>query len=167
MQIAGIKPDSTGTITFSVYNTTGGRCYLNAMTIEVYRQRSATSRRTPVATQAINNRGATLTNTGNTLNTDSANAFLTETKVTAFPNPWTDQVNLGLQLSQPVARMLVSLVDSKGRVLFREEMDNLPQGSSVQPLNLNANLPTGTYFLLVQGLPDGKSMSLPMLKLSK
>ena len=167
VQIAGIKPDSTGTITFLVYNTTGGRCYLNAMTIDGVPAAISNFAQTPVATQAINNRGTTLTNTGNSLNTDSANAFLTETKVTAFPNPWTDQVNLGLQLSQPVARMLVSLVDSKGRVLFRQEMDNLPQGSSVQPLNLNANLPTGTYFLLVQGLPDGKSVSLPMVKLPK
>ncbi len=72
-----------------------------------------------------------------------------------------------LPLSKPVAKLLVSVVDLSGRTIFTQEMDNLPQGSSVQPLNLNANLPTGTYFLLVQGLPDGKSVSLPMVKLPK
>src|SRR6185312_15160697 len=34
VQIAGVKPDSTGTIYFSIYGLDGGRCYLNALTID-------------------------------------------------------------------------------------------------------------------------------------
>ena len=86
---------------------------------------------------------------------------------TVFPNPFTDGVSLNLQLSRPVEKMLVSLVDAKGRVMVRQELVNMPAGTSVQQLNFNSNLPGGTYYMLIQGMPNGKNVTLPLLKMSR
>ena len=110
-----------------------------------------------------------ITATANTFATDNSanpNSLTKETKITAFPNPFADAVSLSFQLPQPVAKVLVSVVDVSGRVVFRQEMNNLPQGSSVQKLGLNSrNLTNGSYFVIIQGLPEGSSKSLQMLKM--
>jgi large repetitive protein len=167
-QISGVKPDSTGTVNITLYNGTGGRGYLNALTIDGVPSAFNSFAQTPVATLAINN--GQIVGTANTFAADStkANNLMKETKITAFPNPFFDAVNLSFQLPQPVAKVLVSVVDVSGRVVFRQEMNNLPQGTSVQKLGLNSrNLPSGSYFVLLQGLPEGSSKSVQMLKMGR
>jgi len=180
VQISGVKPDSTGTIYFSVYNTTNGRAYLNALTIDGVPGAISNFAQTPVATQAIRGNGngqarigsagSVATGTGNGPNGSLAGtvAGTGETKVTAFPDPFVDRVSLNLELSRPVNKLLVLLVDASGRVLVREELHNLPQGRSIQGLDWNgSNLPVGSYFVILQGLPDGQGRTIPMIKVSK
>src|SRR6185437_5097842 len=54
VQIAGVQPDSTGTIYFSVYGLNGGRCYLNALTIDIVPNPINNYGQTPIATQVMN-----------------------------------------------------------------------------------------------------------------
>jgi len=51
-----------------------------------------------------------------------------------------------------------------GKVIQRQELENLPAGSSTRKLNLGAELSAGSYFILLQGLPDGKIRTLPLVK---
>jgi hypothetical protein len=55
-----------------------------------------------------------------------------------------------------------------GRVLHEEQLTGLPQGVTEQKLHLNAAaLPAGTYFVILTGLPDGKTKAVPMIKQNK
>jgi hypothetical protein len=169
VQIAGVKPDSTGTIYFQLFNSDGGRAYLNALTIDGVPSASMGIAQTPVATQAIKQGGlASGTAASLSVSSTTAAAFTGETKVVAFPNPFVDEISLSLQLSKPVGKLLAQVVDGSGRVVFQEELDNLPQGISQRQLSLNAgNLPKGTYFIVLQGLPDGKKKTIELLRMTR
>jgi len=57
--------------------------------------------------------------------------------------------------------------DATGKIVFRQELDNLPAGTSVQRLGLQGRtLPAGTYFVSLE-MPGGKLQALQILKLSK
>jgi hypothetical protein len=168
-QISGVKPYSTGTIYITMYNTASGRAYMNALTIDGVPAAISNFAQTPVATQGIRGSGQVRTGAGGTIGAGTAAGANTpgaaETKVTAYPNPFVDKVTLNLELSRPVNKLVVSLIDVSGRVLIRQELSNLPQGRSVQSLDLNGgNLPVGTYFILLQGLPDGRNKAIQLLK---
>ena len=166
VQIAGVKPDSTGTILIVMYNSTGGRGYLNALTIDGVPSALSYYAQTPVATRAIRN-GQT-TATGNRLGADSTESsqLINQTKVTAFPNPFTDGVSLRFELPQPVPRLMITIVDISGRVMFRQALENLPQGVSIQRLGLDSRyMPAAMYFILLQGLPGEPTRSLQLLRM--
>ena len=167
VQIAGVRPDSTGTIYFSVYSQVVGRSYLNALTIDGVPDPTSNFGQTPVATQTITNGAVTATSTR--FSDSAAEAELTtDTKAVAFPDPFVDAVSLSLHLPQQVGKLMVSLVDVQGRVLYRQQFENLPQGTSVLPLGITGSkLPAGSYYLLLQGLPDGKNRTLPLLKMQR
>jgi len=180
VQISGVKPDSTGTIYFSVYNTTGGRAYLNALTVDGAPAAISLFAQTPVATQAIkgDGNGQLMTGSAGSLTTGIGNgpngllagtvAGTGKTKVTAFPDPFVDRVSLNLELSRPVNKLVVLLVDASGRVLVREELHNLPQGRSIQGLDWSgSNLPVGSYFVILQGLPDSQGRTIQVLKVAR
>ena len=161
VQIAGVKPDSTGTIYFMLYNSDGGRAYLNALTIDGVPSAYSTIAQTPVATQKMQSNGRT--GTAMSL-ADSATALLSNaTKVSAFPNPFVDDVTLSLQMPKAVSKLSVALLDVSGKVIQRQELEGIPAGSSTQTLSLGRNLAPGNYFILVQGLPDGKIRILQLV----
>jgi fibronectin type 3 domain-containing protein/predicted esterase len=156
VSITGVKPDSTGRIVITLYNSTEGRAYLNAMTIDAVPSAFQGIPQNPVATAIP--RGLATTATSNRFGDSTQTAgFTGATKVSAFPNPFMDALMLNLQLSKPVAKLLVSVVDQSGRAIFKQELANLPQGTSVQKLGLpGASIPAGSYFILLQGLPEGQ-----------
>jgi len=170
-QIAGIKPDSTGTIYFQIYNSDGGNAYLNALTIDAVPSATSTIGQTPVPTAItvpfLPGQTATLATLGQDDSTGNL-AFNGGTKAGTFPNPFVDGINLNLQLSKPVARLLVRVTDLSGRIVFVQQLTNLPQGASEQRLGLNGNgLTPGTYFIQLDGLGDGKIRTLQVLKTKK
>jgi hypothetical protein len=96
VQIAGLKPDSTGTIYFMLYNSDGGRAYLNALTIDGAPSAYSTIAQTPVATQQAQTNGRT--GMALSLADSTAAALLSgETRVSVFPNPFVEDVTLNLQ----------------------------------------------------------------------
>ncbi|MDP4151122.1 MAG: hypothetical protein Q8943_17075, partial [Bacteroidota bacterium] len=169
-QIAGVKPDSTGTIYFSVYNSDGGRAYLNALTIDGVPAAAEKIGQTPVATQSIVRGPGQAVAAANTLNQGGATArpAAGEIHVIAYPNPFVDAMTLSMALTQPVDKLLVLVTDGSGRMLFRQELINLPQGVSAQRLALHgADLPAGTYFVILEGLPGEKARVLQVVKLRR
>ena len=168
-QIAGVKPDSTGTIYFQVFNSDGGNAYLNALTIDAVPSAYSTIAQTPVATQAITHGGAQSAVVASLGQADATlDPSATLTKVSAFPNPFVDVIMLDLQLSKPVAKLLVRVTDLSGRVVLQQELTGLPQGASEQKLRIDGrNMPQGAYFILLQGLPDGKNRTLQLIKTVK
>ena len=165
-QIAGVKPDSTGTIYFLVYNTTGGRAYLDALTIDGVPSAYSTIAQTPVATQQARASGRTGT-AAFLADSTAADLLSSETRVRVFPNPFVDAVTLSLQLPKAVSQLSVALLDLSGKVIQRQELEGLPAGSSTQQLSLGRNLAPGSYFILLQGLPDGKIRTIQLLKAMK
>jgi large repetitive protein len=164
-----VKPDSTGTIYFQLFNSDGGRAYLNALTIDGVPSANMGIAQTPVATQAIKNGQGTGTAASfATFATTTTAVFSGPTKVSAFPNPFVDEISLSLQLSRPVARLLVRVTDVSGRVVFGQELHNLPQGASQQQLSIKGgNLSSGSYFIELQGLPEGNRKTIQLLKMKR
>jgi hypothetical protein len=164
VQIAGVKPDSTGRIYFMLYNSDGGRGYLNALTIDGVPSAYSTIAQTPVATLQ---RTDGMTGMAMSL-ADSVAALLSvETKVSVFPNPFVEDVQLSLQLPKAVSKLSVALLDVTGKVMQRQELEGIPAGSSTQKLSLGRGLAPGNYYILVQGLPDGKIRTISLLKATK
>jgi len=90
-----------------------------------------------------------------------------EIKVSVFPNPFVEDVTLSLQLPNAVSKLSVALLDLSGKVIQRQELEGIPAGSSTQKLSLGRDLAPGSYFILLQGLPDGKIRTISLLKASK
>ena len=165
VQIAGVKPDSTGTIYFMLYNSDGGRAYLNALTIDGVPSAYLTIAQTPVATLQLGNRR---TRGARFIADSTARSLLSdETKLSVYPNPFVTDVTLSLQLPKAVSQLSIALLDLSGKVIQRQELEGLPAGSSTQQLSLGRNLAPGNYFILVQGLPDGKIRTLSLLKTTR
>jgi hypothetical protein len=165
-QIAGVKPDSTGTIYFLVYNTNGGRAYLDALTIDGVPSAYSMIAQTPVATQQVRVNGR-VGAAASFADSVAADLLAGETKVRVFPNPFVDGVTLSLQLPKAVSRLSVMLLDMSGKVIRRQELEGIPAGGSTQQLSLGRNLAPGSYFILLQGLPDGKIKAIQLLKTTK
>ncbi len=93
VQIAGLKPDTTGTIYFSVYATIGGgRGYLNALTIDGVP--SAASNFTTPPFPQVNAARTNAIHDSATAEQASARQEITATSVSVYPNPFVEDVNL-------------------------------------------------------------------------
>jgi hypothetical protein len=169
VQVAGIKPDSTGSITFSVYNSDGGRAYLNALVIDGVPSAAETFGQTPVATALPRSgSGAAVTGAANALSLNGATPYTGAVKLMAYPNPFIDEIRLSVSLDKPVDKLKAMVIDVTGRVLHEEQLTGVPQGVTEQKLHMNAAaLPAGTYFVIITGLPDGKTKAVPMIKQNK
>jgi hypothetical protein len=166
-QLAGLKPDSTGTLYFMLYNSDGGRGYLNALTIDGVPSAYSAIAQTPVATQQAE-QGGRMGTAVSIADSAAAAQLSSETKLSIFPNPFVEDATLSLVLPKAVSKLSIALLDVSGKVLLREELDGLAAGSSSRPLGLGSrDLPVGNYFILVQGLPDGKIRTLSLLKTTR
>ncbi|MCB0638828.1 MAG: T9SS type A sorting domain-containing protein [Lewinella sp.] len=67
-------------------------------------------------------------------------------KISIFPNPATDLINLRFDLDQPAERIDVGLLDMQGKLLSTYRFSTV-DGAPVQ-IDIN-QLPTGTYFLSI------------------
>ncbi|MDP4260390.1 MAG: fibronectin type III domain-containing protein, partial [Bacteroidota bacterium] len=170
VQVAGIKPDSTGSIFFSIYNSDGGRAYLNALVIDGVPSAAEAFGQTPVPTAVPRTgAGAAVTGAANALSlSGSTDPYMGPVRLMAYPNPFIDEIRLSVSLNKPVDKLNAMVIDVTGRVLHEEQLTGLPQGVTEQKLHLNAAaLPAGTYFVILTGLPDGKTKAVPMVKQDK
>jgi fibronectin type 3 domain-containing protein len=170
-RINGVKPDSTGTVHIMMY-TVAGYGYINAMTIEGALSAenngsqgggSGGQRRNSqifVSEQTTPVSG----NTATTQNANSRNRVISKVKASAYPNPFMDEVMMKFELPIMKDRIVVSLVDQSGRLVFSRELRNVPQGISQFPLGIKGNmLAPGVYFLRLDGI-DTDKQSLKLIK---
>ncbi|MBX3254218.1 MAG: fibronectin type III domain-containing protein [Chitinophagaceae bacterium] len=86
-------------------------------------------------------------------------------KVNAYPNPFTDDVILKFSLQKDVPKMLVRIMDSKGKVMLVKEFSKLNKGEWNLPLGLNGSyFAPGIYFMQVEGISGER---IPPIKIMK
>ncbi len=88
-------------------------------------------------------RWGTVTATGLSENTEAAS------KMSAYPNPVVDQLQLGF--AKPLSNATITVVDASGKVLSEQKIGAQPVNQFVIPTGM---LPRGTYFIKVE-TPSG------------
>lgn len=153
-----VRPDSSGSITVQVYSTQGygwiNSCTLQAMTAPEFADGGAG--------------GGGGNSTGTTTRAvalEAVNAESAADKLTGFPNPFVDDVNLRFGLKQNVSKFTVTVFDLGGKAIYRKEFFNAPAGTWQQRLGLNGkSLNVGTYFIQVTGIPGEKPKTFKLVK---
>ena len=154
----GIRPDSSGSITVSVYSTQGYG-WINSVTLQAMLN--------PVFANGGTGDGTGILATPSTLLhtqvTEDANS--TVNQVLVYPNPFTDDVTLKLGLKQDVARFMVIVSDMNGRTVQRKQFENASAGIWQQRLGLNGSMwNPGVYVIQVVGIPGEKPRVFKLIK---
>lgn len=161
--ISGIRPDSLGRIFITIYSHNFG--YLNYMAIHAAPSIDLNAVGSGTQSGQTVSRAVT-TASSSLLSTDSTNSLQAQNEVSAFPNPFVDDITVSLNLTQPADKLVAMLVDMSGRVVFSRQLSSVPQGVSVQRLGIDGSrLPAGVYLLRVAGLPGSNSaMTIKVVK---
>jgi hypothetical protein len=164
--INGVKPDSTGTVNILFY-AAGNSAYVmwNSLTIQGMPSPdviAADFAGTSGTIAAVHQNGAVV-GTAAALNSNSGNSQQLNGGSKAYPNPFVDNVNVQLDLSEGVGKFTLVVVDVAGRVLQKQEFSNVPAGFWQYQLNLGS-LNKGVYFIQVYGLPGNKPESFRLVK---
>jgi len=76
-------------------------------------------------------------------------------KVTVYPNPFYNQLNLRFYNSVPNARINLEIYDELGQLKFRRDFGNLPEGNVILPVtSISVNMRVGVYIMVLK--LDGK-----------
>jgi len=76
-------------------------------------------------------------------------------KVTVYPNPFYNQLNLRFYNSAPNARINLEIYDELGKLKFRRDFGNLPEGNIILPVtSISVNMRVGVYIMVLK--LDGK-----------
>ncbi|HTI89861.1 MAG TPA: LamG-like jellyroll fold domain-containing protein [Puia sp.] len=159
-RIYSVRPDSTGTITFSVSAVIqGGFGYLNALIVDAVPRADTAA---DGSTIVVGQRSVTSSGRANTLAQDSA-SIISSARV--YPNPFVDDVTLSLGLTESVEKLMVQVVDMSGKIVMRREFYNAPAGTWQQTLGLNgASLSKGIYLIQVVGIKNEKPRVFTVIK---
>ena len=87
-------------------------------------------------------------------------------QIAAYPNPFTDNVIVSMNLAQAADKFTLVVVDGGGRIIQKQEFSGVPAGAWQQTLNFS-RLTKGIYFIQLYGLPDGKRRSFQMVKVNR
>lgn len=155
--ISGVIPDSTGTVYITLY-TTEGRGYINAMTIEGALGgggSDGSGGATPTSQSVVLRNGINGFDQTNITPPASGRivpmANVIGMKLSAYPNPFEDEVLLKFELPEMKERLTVYLTDMTGRRVFSREFRNVPQGVSQFKLGVSGNsYAPGIYFLNIE-----------------
>ncbi|WP_153796959.1 fibronectin type III domain-containing protein [Foetidibacter luteolus] len=163
-QFNDIAADENGSVLITMYNiNAGGFGYLNSLQFQgrLMPDTGQGAARKINTTNRPKNKQAVTAKTANTQPADAGNAKAT---ATAFPNPFTDDVLLKLNLQQPVEKLDVNVFDATGRIIYQRSFGNLPKGLWQQKLGLSGRpVKQGLYFIKVLGLP-GQPAVIKLIK---
>ncbi len=152
VQLSNIAPDASGNIFITVYSTTGYG-YLNGMSIQG----------APSPT-GINNRIANPISRSNDIKVVIP-ADNDEVKVKAYPNPFTDDVTIKMNLGKNASKVAISVTDVSGNLVYLREVGSVSKGLWQQNLGLNGKLlKSGVYFVRVVGLPGNTTRVIKIVK---
>jgi predicted esterase len=167
--INGVQPDSTGAVKISFYtDISTAYAMWTSLTIQgmpspdVIAADSAGTAGS-IATPGGDPNGAL--DTTSTPRPDSASQVITG-KIAAYPNPFTDNVIVSMNLAQAADKFTLVVVDGGGRIIQKQEFSGVPAGAWQQTLNFS-RLTKGIYFIQLYGLPDGKRRSFQMVKVNR
>jgi large repetitive protein len=152
--IYDVVPDENGEILITIGPGTPYTSYavLNALIIKGYIPSAAAPPATPASA-----------NLQQEFVVEAAQVTKEVETVTAYPNPFNDQVRLNLQAKQGDA-VYVDLFDMTGKVLYRQIFRNMSPGINNINLQFNNKLAAGTYILQVR---IGEGVKSNVIKLVK
>ncbi len=94
--------------------------------------------------------------------TVGTNDLLSENnKLTVFPNPVSDKVNLSMDLSRAFDRITLSLMDANGKILEVRNLQNVQQ--AVETFDVST-LPAGSYILQLNSTEGSRSLPFQVVK---
>ncbi|MGN8040295.1 putative Ig domain-containing protein, partial [Chitinophaga sp. 22321] len=150
-----LTADANGEITFTASIPAGGQVgYINAMEL--------------IATTAApgnlaNNNMAMNINTAASLNNNNM-ALKGSFQVSAYPNPFTDNLAIDLTLQKPAPGLLIEISDMTGKVLYNETRKGVPEGKNTIRVNTQRYVGTTGFYILKVTSTTGETKSVKLLK---
>jgi large repetitive protein len=156
----GVQPDGGGNVTIGVraYDSSNSSFgTLGVVVIKGYTPSTGTITQPPIGTQE--------TTTGLE---GTATSFVNQDSVivkplTAYPNPFDQSFNLSVPATEG-DKILVSVMDVTGRVLYQKEFENLYQGDNTILIAPNTSLAKGFYFVSVLYMNKNERQLIKMIK---
>ena len=171
--INGIKPDSNGSVLITFYTgATTAYAMWNSLTIQgmpspdVIAADSAGT--AGVIAASVRNSGTVTATAENqldasTVTPDAATSLSINTGLVAYPNPFVDNVTVKYTFKQNVGKFTLAITDDAGRIVQKQEFNNVLAGAWQQTLNLG-NLTRGAYFIQLVGLSGDKAQPIKLVK---
>jgi hypothetical protein len=98
-----------------------------------------------------------------TVTPNAATNLSLNTGLVAYPNPFVDNVTVKVTFKQNVGKFTVAITDDAGRIVQKQEFNNVLAGAWQQTLNLD-NLTRGVYFIQLVGLSGDKAQPIKLVK---
>ena len=98
---------------------------------------------------------------GDALTVGTDNFLSEDNKVSVFPNPATDKVNLSMELTQNFDQVQVSLLDLSGKVLETRSLQNVQE--AVETFRVS-ELPAGSYILQINTEAGNRNVPFQIVK---
>ncbi|MDI3318202.1 fibronectin type III domain-containing protein [Pinibacter soli] len=164
--IDGVIPNVNGEITANISTTSDASSgMLNAIVLQAYTYvAGGTATDIPVASQAIR------INTGTAA--DSAarrdSVVRTPAELKAYPNPFSDYVNLMVQSANTIDKLAIEIYDSNGKIMFAKVFSSVPSGTNtIRISTAEANLQQGIYFMRVHSNDGSTNSMIKLIKIIK
>lgn len=155
--LRNIQPDENGSVLITIASSQGYG-YLNELSV------MASPSPYPVTLRRVNKNTTTPASLSNS-NRSAVEAESTAPEISAYPNPFVDDILLKLNLKQDVSNLSVILTDMTGRPVRLQSFSNLKKGIWQQKLGLNGKtLSSGIYFVRVAGIPGEKDRVIKVMK---
>ncbi len=161
-QIDNVRPDQNGEVLLRITVPPGSQFgYIGAMVIHGYNSPATDGGPSTRSGNALAEEAATVAVAAPELTTVVAKA-----EAKAYPNPFSDYINLSFELAERQEKITIRLMDMSGNAVFIKELPSAPQGVSQQKVLLPGNLPRGVYLLQVITTQKGQHV-LQVIKLIK
>ena len=156
--LRNIQPDANGNVLITIASSLGYG-YLNEMSI------MGAPSPYPVTLRKVNKNNSTTTALLSNNNRSTVATESSAPEISAYPNPFVDDIVLKLNLKQDVGNLSVILTDMTGRPVRLQSFSNLKKGIWQQKLGLNGKtLSSGIYFVRVAGIPGEKDRVIKVMK---
>ena len=135
----GVTPSSLGQATVTMYCPGGSLAgWFNAMVIDGYTPLAQNAPAVPAVTGISN----TLVNTvtGNQFNAAATTTPALDSVIQAYPNPFHSSFTLSVPVFSMSEKVMVTLFDANGRLVYRKEFDNVLQGVNYLTIGADANI---------------------------
>jgi hypothetical protein len=153
VQISNVAPDASGNIFVTVYSTTGYG-YLNGMSVQGAPSPSGINNR------IANTTGRAVGDIKLVMPADND-----EIKVKAYPNPFTDDITIKMNLGKSASKVAITVTDVSGNLVYLREVGSVSKGLWQQNLGINGRmLKSGVYFVRVMGLPGNTTRVIKIVK---
>jgi predicted esterase len=164
--IDGVIPNVNGEITANISTTSDASSgLLDAIVLQAYTYVAGGSvTDNPVASQAIR------VNTGTAA--DSAarrdSVVRTPADLKAYPNPFSDYLNLQVQSANTIDKLDIQIFDSNGKIMFAKVFSSVPSGTNtIRISTAEANLQQGIYFMRVHSSDGSTNSMIKLIKINK